>query len=475
MATANGGAVRDPQRWFSERLRGAVSELLGRARFADRVGSSFGGKRNVQKVLGYKRNLVFKDYLHKYLRQDVAAKIIDIPAEDTWRKQPTLIDGEQASDQTGLSRAFMDLVKRHRLFHHLQKVDRLTGLGRYGVLLIGLEGDGNLAEPVKSGDARQLAYLRTYSERRAEITQMDMDVQSPRFGFPELYRLTAVSDPQSLTRFVTVHHSRILHVAENTMEDEVYGTPRLERVYDRLDDILKVVGGSAEIFWLLAARILHVDIDKDYEIDDAVMEALDDKLLEIQHDLRRTLQTQGAKVSSIGGQVVDPRGSFEVQKLLLAAATGIPLRILFGSEQGQLASSQDLEQWRGKVAGRQSGFAEPVILRPLVDRLVEFGVLPGSTEEYRIDWPPLFELGPTAVAERAAVAARAVSQFAPGAAQAVIPLHEFRKEYLGLASVPPDMPEGMSGDVATVLEELQQLREEVDALRAQPPSPPGEE
>ena len=61
-----------------------------------------------------------------------------------------------------------------------------------------------------------------------------------------------------------VHASRVLHVAEDCLDDDVYGIPRLKPVFDRLDDLLKVVGGSAEFFLRGASRLIGLEGRDDY-------------------------------------------------------------------------------------------------------------------------------------------------------------------------------------------------------------------
>src|SRR5678815_446086 len=74
----------------------------------------------------------------------------------------------------------------------------------------------------------------------------------------------------------------------------------------------------------------------------------------------------------------------------IAGAKAIPKRILTGSEMGELASSQDRDNWKDQVQGRQTGYAGPYIVRPLVDRLVKYGYLPPPKEgplAYEVRWP----------------------------------------------------------------------------------------
>jgi hypothetical protein len=51
---------------------------------------------------------------------------------------------------------------------------------------------------------------------------------------------------------------------------------------------------------------------------------------------------------------------------LISAGTGIPQRVLMGSEQGKLAAKQDRANWDNRVTDRQTDFAGPLVLRPFV-------------------------------------------------------------------------------------------------------------
>jgi hypothetical protein len=57
-----------------------------------------------------------------------------------------------------------------------------------------------------------------------------------------------------------------------------------------------------------------------------------------------------------------------------------------GSERGELASSQDKLNWDERILDRRTQFAGPFVVRPFIDRLIEFGALPQPTE-YVIRWP----------------------------------------------------------------------------------------
>jgi hypothetical protein len=117
----------------------------------------------------------------------------------------------------------------------------------------------------------------------------------------------------------------------------------------------------------------------------------------------------------------------------ICAAVRIPKRRLLGSERGELASSQDEEMWLQAVGERQQNYGQPM-LRLLADRLIALRVLraPLSSKGYLVNWGNLQSLSELQQAEVAQRVGNALNAYAPGAAEAVVPLPEFREVYLGL-------------------------------------------
>lgn len=430
------------------RALATLSDLVSRAMLARRAGVQFEGERDLYRVLGYKAKLDFDDYRALYDRGDIAARIVDMPARATWKGRPWLTDSKE-DRETKFIRDWTALAKRLRIWHHLGRADRLAGIGRYSVLLIGLrDGTDKLSEPAqKVGGPEDVLYLMPYSEKYAEIKEWDTDDQSPNFGRPLTYEIDLAANTEGFTlkgvaNKVTVHHSRVVHIAEGLLDDNVYGTPRLQRVYNRLHDLQKLAGGSAEIFWLIAAPLLGVNIDKDLDIDPKDLEELDQQIQEVMHNLRRTIQTQGATVTMHGAKSVDPTGTYDMLKELIAGTADIPQRILFGSERGELASTQDKEEWHERVSARRDEYAEPTILSPLVDRLVELNAISPPDGDYEIQWP---ELGEPKLKERAESGfklAQIARLLSPENPSLVIAPHEIREEVLDWSPVPTPAPAG---------------------------------
>ena len=414
------------------------TNLANRYIAARNAGLAFGGDRDYYETLGYTRDPSVEDYYAKYLRNDIARTIVDAPANATWRERPQVIDGEDEGRdedaETEFEQAVEYLFDEHRLLHYLERTDRVSGIGEYGILFLGLaeepDENGNapsLEDPAQPGefdsiletkedpnrDFDDLAYLSTFSQARVKDIDMVTEPTNPRYGLPEKYQIEF--DSHGTQRTDWVHYTRVIHVAEDLLENEVFGRPRLEAVLNRLEDLEKVVGGSAEMFWRGADRKLHLNYQGDGRPQDSGEVA--NEAEEMAHGLRDVLTTSNTELQSIEGEDVDPSGVVDKLLELIAGETGIPKRILTGSERGELASTQDRATFYGRIQQRQEQFAEPMLLRPVLDRLIDLGILPDPDDEdgvYTIEWPDLFELNELEQAELRKKNAEALKAASPG-------------------------------------------------------------
>jgi len=415
-------------------LSQAADVLIDRKNFAAIAGKTFGGERDLFRTGGYKRTLRFEDFRSRYCRNGLAKRIVDAPARATWRKFPELVDAPETGAETAFVRAWRDLARRLDLGKRFEQADRLAGLGEFAVLLLGVRDGRSLAEPLPSRlrEARDLLFVRAFGEDCVCIHRRVRDRRDPRFGLPETYHLDLadVGERAVRTRTVPVHHSRVIHVAEDALEDDVRGTPRLQPVWNLLDDLDKVVISAGESAWLTHDRGIAIELDKDADLDKDNLEALDDEVKRYVHNLQRYLRLAGGRANVLGSEAIDPRGSFEVILSLIAGATGIPQRILLGSERGQLASSQDRANFADRIAERQVGFAEPCVLRPFVARAVDLGVLPPpQSDEFEVAWGGLDTLGLSELSGIMQRISRAAAGFAQATGRAPLAQSEWRRMF----------------------------------------------
>lgn len=391
-------------------LRSLANQVfMDRIQYMRQAGFQFEGRRDLYEILGYARVITTKDYRDRYERGGIAGRIVDAMPNATWRGMPAfeIIEDDDPDKITPFEQAWIDLDRRLQIQAKLLRVDKLAGLSTYAVLLIGAAGE--LDTPLPRGkNSNQLLYLTPFgggggpggrnsqttvaADADAQVMTFDENPQSKRFGLPLTYQLKRIDISMTLQR--PVHWTRVLHVAENLMADEVYGLPTLERVWNLLDDLEKVTGGGAEAFWLRANQGLHLDIDKDMSLPDATaaIAALKEQAENYKHQMTRWLRTRGVKVETLGSDVANFGNPADAVLTQIAGAKSIPKRILTGSEMGELASSQDRDNWRDQIVGRQTQYAGPYIVRPLIDRLIEYGYLPAPAkgqDQYEVRWPHL--------------------------------------------------------------------------------------
>jgi len=229
-----------------------------------------------------------------------------------------------------------------------------------------------------------------------------------------------------------VHHTRIIHVAEDLLESNVEGTPRLQAILNRLQDLDLIVGGSAEMFWRGAFPGYGFKLDENVTIGTQDLDALKAEIEEYMHNLKRYIRLRGMSVENLSMQVADPTGHAKIVLELIACATRIPMRILMGSERGELASSQDEKNWLTTVDARRRLHCEPSLLRPYIDRLIDVGILPKPVKGYTVEWPDLMVPSEKDMAEVGAIRSKALKDYVSGmGADQVLPPEIFMKKVMG--------------------------------------------
>lgn len=429
---------------MDRRLRINAGELVDRLRLSGELGLQFGRgqTRDISAAAGYDQTIDYGQHLRRYLRQDVARRIVNAPADDSWRLPPEVLDGldpDSAREGTEFALAWLrladnqteDAETRRGLLHYLHRLDKVSGVGRYAVLYLGLRDGkeprdeaaaGSLSEP---GD---LLFVSVFDEASARVLRYDEDRQSVRYGRPSVYQMTERSEVGTVVTF-DAHWTRCIHVADNVLTSDTAGSPRLEAIWNRLIDLEKIAAANGEAGWRLMVPGYVFSTKDGYELPPGGADHTA-QLDEFTHDLRRFLELNGMDVQEMGGELQDPSGAVNMILKLISAGTGIPLRKLTGSEMGQLASGQDDDNWTDTIESRQQQHVTPAIIRPLIDRLLWLGALPQpASGAYSVWWPSQRQKSQKDQAEIANLAASALQ-----AVGAEVKPRLFAQTYL------PDLP-----------------------------------
>ncbi|MFW6120257.1 MAG: anti-CBASS protein Acb1 family protein [Petrotogales bacterium] len=432
---------------------------------ADILGISFNGKRDLYQAFGYHLNPTITEFYQYYKRHSIARAVIKRPAQDTWAGDLTIV--ETHDDQTtDFEKEFDRLQKRLKLKNKFTRFDKVISLGNYGILLFGFSDcrtSEDFKKPVDPDEDLKLLYLKPVSEKNALIYKYDQNPSSERYGLPLYYNLNIKGiSGQDSSKTLQVHYSRVLHVSWELLEDENEGSPVLEPIYNNLQDIEKLAGGSAEMFWRGARPGFQGIVNDDYTISPAEEEKFKTQMDEYIHNLRRSLLIQGMELKELAPQVEDPTNHLKAQIQMISAETGIPQRILLGAEQGELASGQDANAWKILIQNRRTELVEQLIVRPFIDKLIEYNVLPKpQTEDYSVMWSDLFAPSEKERSETGKTRAAAIQQYLQNPiATEIIPPKVFIKYFLGLDKQQLEYVEEMTDDeILSELDEEARMQE----------------
>lgn len=278
---------------------------------------------------------------------------------------------------------------------------------------------------------RKLLFLRSYDETLVYVVQYESDPTNVRFGHPVMYNIT-LNDPRTLhggtglsMTIAKVHWSRVIHIADNLLNSEIFGEPRMKPVFNRLLDIRKLHGGSAEMYWRGAfpgySLETHPQLGGDVQFDS---QDILDQMEQYMNGLQRYVAIAGMSMKGQAPQVVDPTPQIEVQIEAICIRLGVPIRVFKGSERGELASSQDDQTWNDRLRQRQNGYITPRIIVPFIDRLIKIGVLP-KPNGFSVVWPDLNASSDIEKAQRAAQLAQAIATYVSGQLEKVMTFQDF--------------------------------------------------
>lgn len=440
------------------------------------------GPRDIDAECGYPSWLTPQHYKAMYDREGAAKRVVHCEPEETWALDPLIYEDDDADTETAFEAAWDSLNERFNLLSYLQQGDILSGIGQFGVILVGFDDGKPLDQPVDGVEAKMIEmlmknskkgkqksanpddsseddssgssgsddggngldndilYVRVFDETATFIKARETDVTNPRYQKPTMYSIRFFDDANWGVQAVSsisrdVHWTRIIHLADNKKMSEVYGTPRQQAVWNRLADLRKIYAGSGEAYWKGAFPGLTFEVNPDLTDQNVEM---DEDSIKKQMELysngtQRYMAVSGVTTKTLPPMVVDPTGTVETHLKAIAISLAIPFRVLFGSEQAQLASGQDSRTWNKRVARRQARYVTPQVIRPFIDRLIAAGVLP-EPEQYQIDWPDLNAPTDQDKAQVALAQTQAIMAYVTSGASALIPPADFLTRILSFTT-----------------------------------------
>jgi hypothetical protein len=498
-------------------------------------------RRNINYECGYPESTSYagEQYQELFDRFHIANRVVSLMPSESWQVQPKVYEDESASNVTEFEQAWDDLGKQLRadsfyqdeegspIWNYLKRLNIVSGIGTFGVMLLGIDDGKRLDQPVdgveqnyptsstsydiygpsptatiaeqpvstlgtdaqyqpitmsppvegsKKGP-RKLLFLRVFSEKLLQVTQYESNVNSPRFGQPKMYRVT-LNDPKTQstgiglpTTTVAVHWTRLIHVADNLINSEVFGNPRMLPVLNQLLDLRKVYAAASEGYWKQAFATMVIkslpQLGGDPSLD---LSAARNTIENIENGLSRSMVLNGFDASTLPPQVTDPTPYITNGLEAICIQLGVPVRVFKGSERGELASSQDDASWNDRLRAYQRDYITPHIIVKFIDRMIAIGVLP-EPSGYSIEWPDLDSLTDKDKATIALTQTQAMGAYVgQGVENLIDPMNYFTK-ILGMTE---EVAQAILDDAVKHQEEqMEQDQALADEHGFQPTPPPG--
>ena len=358
-----------------------VSELerLMPAYVGSYIGTQFRSHRNLYQVFGWEEFILPTALYSMYKVNGIAAAVNDTPVNTAWRYYPQISSGNKPFEK-----ALETLSEKYDLFETLKKADRLSGVSTYSIIVLKVNGQ-SYESKLRKFKMNRFAGFEVYHEAEVSLVEHIDEKNNVSYGI-KYYRVGQHK----------IHPSRVIHVAEDS-DDGVHGKSRLLPAYNQLHDMWKISGSTAELYYLNASLLLNAKAMEGYKVKKKDGEELQETLYELVNKMKGFMVTNGFEIDNIAPKITSPKDSWEVFEKILSATSGIPRRILFGSEMGQLASSQDSNNYFDRVESRQNNYINKYLIRAVIDKLMIYSDIP--TAEYEITWRRLSSLSDKDIAE----------------------------------------------------------------------------
>lgn len=425
-----------------------------------------------------------------FRREAIAARVVELYAKESWRKSPTVFEDPDPDTITEFEEAWDSLGSQLRgedssfeeeegspIWEYLLRADILSGIGGYGVMLLGFDdGIQDLSQPVGGASElnsfpakltnnvleyvrgepanfarykltvnnpqkrRQLRYIRCFPECQAQVTQWETNELSPRYSMPVQYLVTfndyreGVAGIGAPLGTRSVHWTRVIHLTDKwecPSANEVVSPSRLESVLNNVLALQKLYCGNGEAYWQNAfpktTYSTHAQLGGQVKMNETKFKEMLDAVRE---GSQRDMILKGLTAANLAPTMVDPTPHIAAHMEVIAVRKGCPLRVLKGAERGELSSQQDDINWDGRLDNRQATYNTPREIVPLADRLIAFNVLPKPKKGYRIEWPGNSDQTAQEQATLASTNTATYAAYIGGNVQTLIPPKDFLTEIM---------------------------------------------
>lgn len=385
-------------------------------------------------------------YRQMYNQEGIATRIVSVLSDECWAVEPLNYETED-NRKTTYERELEQFVADHDLWYWCQQLDEISGIGHFGIMVIGVDDGREMHEPIEGisdeedllpgyvWKQRKINYLMPYDESSVTIDEYNTDPSSKRYMQPTRYRIRQWNPDtasESITNIPTeaqelvVHWHRVHHQADNCKGHKFLGNPRLRNLHKRVFDIRKILASDGEIWykgaWPGIAFETYPELTENADFDS---ESVKTEIEAYAQGLQRYVRLIGMSAKSMAPAIADPQPHLYEHYQYIAATLKCPLPVLLGHQTGHLAGEQDSVNWNRTLNGRQVRYLNSRMIHPLLRRFQLIGALP-RTKTLITTWRDLNALSDKDKADVSLKRAQAILQYVTsGSSELIRPKHFF--------------------------------------------------
>ncbi|MBV2187650.1 DUF1073 domain-containing protein [Providencia rettgeri] len=396
-----------------QRLSLAVNNALkavqrARMSYVQALGTGNTKRPRIWNEFGWPETLTFDDFYRAYDRNALGGAAVDRYISGCWIDYPEIFEGDEEADQDGSTdwdKSLNKLLKKH--WEQVVEADKRNLVGRYSGLIIQIRDNRPWNEPVDTTIVKKLkdkAIVRLIPawEAQLDVKTWDEDQTSENYSMPTMYSFTEkeVGDDSdgSPSRIIDIHPDRVITLIEGAADGKMSsGVSLLRKGYNKLLDIEKVSGGSAEGFLKNASRQLNYSFGENTDFTaladalgtnlEGLPDALDEQVRRLNQSIDSASFMQEGTATVLSVAAADPEPTWRALLAEFAASINMPVKVLIGQITGERASTEDMKDWARTCKSRREGFLSKVIT-DLIHQLGKLGVIE-QKDEITVSWSDL--------------------------------------------------------------------------------------
>ncbi len=334
----------------------------------------------------WKKRVRSEDLFDLYLRNPLAQAVVDMPAEEMFDRW------FEVTEPVGAALRIEEFDEEFQTKNNVTLARRYNGIYGYAVMLVDLSGAGGRNfVPARRGE-RLLKMLPISSGNnlvsRPKIFQ-DEDPRSDTYGEIQKYEFQFMVQGRTVQQ--TFHSSRARHVAVKTLNNDPFGIPDLQALYNYLVSWDTTMWSSGEIVAKNARAYNVATPPKDASSTEI---ASGKKHLKDPRQGETVIAPPGWEFKEMGGAALtlNPIQFAQVFIEAVSAGSGIPRPVLMGTEAGAVVGAEtNLQRYHRVLRAEQADYWTPWLKR-FYGHMEELGILNVDASKLKLKWRPLFEL-----------------------------------------------------------------------------------